>query len=80
MTQPFVGPPTEGDRCAFSADLDCPACNQPATQHMLVDSDWGVVSLAACPVHSGIARAAGKLLGEHDYAPTCITHDCWGTA
>jgi hypothetical protein len=77
MIQPFVGPPTEGRGCAFSADIDCPACGQPSTAHLLLNSDWGLVSLASCPIHVAIARAAGQLLGEHDYAPTCTMRDCW---
>lgn len=77
-TPPFVGLPTAGTGCAFGAALDNPPCNAPATDHVLVNSPaWGVVSLASCGSHVGVARACGSVLAEHEYRPTCAREDCW---
>lgn len=74
-----VGLPTSATaECAYSRDLDTPACGEDATVHVAVRSAvWGVVSLASCGQHAPIARLTGELLGEHAYQPVCLVADCW---
>jgi hypothetical protein len=77
VTEPFVGPPTEdGNGCAFSVDLDTPACGAAPTVHILSEAlGWGLVGLEGCDAHSDIARTAGAVVAEHAYGPGCP--DCW---
>lgn len=67
IVEPTVGAPTiDGGGCAFSADLDTPACGRPETWHVIGQSDaWGVVWLGACEGHHDIARAAVRSPESH---------------
>lgn len=77
MTAPFVGLPTDGNGCAFSLDLDTPACGAPSATHIISETrGWGLVALASCDAHSNVARAAGVVIDEHPYRPGC-PDDCW---
>lgn len=78
MTRPFVGlPEGTGDRCAFSAHLDQPACAERATVHLLSDSaGWGLVTLASCAQHLPLARAAAVSVSEHAFHADCATNAC----
>jgi len=79
MTAPFVGLPTQGMGCAYAPDLGEPFCGADPTVHVLArDAAWGVVSLPTCDLHVSIARwAAGEVMGEHPWQPTCLVADCW---
>lgn len=75
MTAPWVGKPTDEYRavCLYSPHPGEPRCAAPATVHILVDdaTNHGVVALASCDQHSGIARASGVLLMEHPHEGWC---------
>lgn len=76
--EPEVGLPTDGSGCAFSADLDSPACGESETIHLAVQSTtWGLVALSSCDRHVPIARTTGQVLAEHAYQASCATIDCW---
>ncbi|GIE75780.1 hypothetical protein Aph02nite_17300 [Actinoplanes philippinensis] len=76
--KPFTGPPTEVDGCAYSVDLDQPACNDtPAVHIAALDRGWGLVAFSACAVHADIARAAAPPVSEHQYGPHCRAGLCW---
>ncbi len=73
---PGVGGPTSDHRavCAYTGSVpDGPTvCNAAATRHLMVQSPaWGVVGLLACDAHLRIARAAGIVLGEHEFMGLC---------
>jgi len=77
VSGPFVGLPTDGHGCAFSPDLDTPACGAPAVVHILSEAPgWGPVALESCDAHSDVARTAGAVIAEHVYGPRC-PDDCW---
>lgn len=78
MTQSYVGLPTDGAGCAYSADLDEPACGGRPTVHVAVNSAaWGLVALASCMPHAPSARASGDPIAEHPYGPRCDEGTCW---
>ncbi len=79
MSEPYVGLPTEGEGCAFSAVLDSPSCGLPPTVHIHSRATaWGDVGLVACDAHADIARTAGQLIAEHPYGPDCPESTiCW---
>jgi hypothetical protein len=78
VTEPFVGAPTDGQGCAFSAALDAPACGADAVTHILSEAPgWGPVGLETCTRHEPVARAAGAVMGEHPWGPLCRSGDCW---
>ena len=73
----FVGLPTEATGCAFSADLDQPACGAPPVVHMVAEAEgWGLVTLPSCLAHAPIARAAANVITEHAWHEICATNDC----
>ena len=76
--KPFVGPPTEGEGCAYSAELDEPACGMPPGVHLLVRTPgWGLVALTSCGAHVGIALASGEWMRGHPYGIACRDGPCW---
>jgi hypothetical protein len=49
-----------------------PPCGLPATVHIAtVAEGWGLVALASCDVHAGIARRAGQWEAEHQHQLAC---------
>ncbi|WP_416902741.1 hypothetical protein [Micromonospora echinospora] len=78
--KPFVGAPTSpGTGCAYAPDIDQPACDAPATLHVIgYAPGWGWVCLPTCAHHRDLAEAgctrvtdvhpAHGCSGEH-YAP-----------
>jgi hypothetical protein len=58
--------------CSYRLRPETRRCGTPATIHLLLYSDgWGIVGLSTCDDHVHLARAAGRLLGEHRYSSTC---------
>lgn len=71
---PQVGPASDEYRavCAHSHGPDYPQCERPASLHIKVeDGRYGVVALASCDVHLGIARNAARVLADHPYEGFC---------
>ncbi|MBM0279672.1 hypothetical protein [Micromonospora tarensis] len=71
--KPFVGlPVAEAATCAYSADLDQPACGQPTTVHVLGWAEgWGWVVLNTCAGHLDIAKAGCAVIGGEHPAAGC---------
>ncbi|WP_328344913.1 hypothetical protein [Micromonospora sp. NBC_00421] len=65
----FVGLPTVGGQdaaCAYSPDIDKPACGQEVTHHVIGRSEgWGWVALNTCADHLPFAVAACAVLDVH---------------
>ena len=68
-------------RCIYSLDEFDPnssVCGAPATVHVCSESAmYGEVSLSTCDRHAPIARAAGRLVGEHPFGDGCRAHSTW---
>jgi hypothetical protein len=81
VAAPFVGPPSEGEGCAYAVDLDSPACNAQPSLHVQVRSEaWGATALATCNTHAAVARSSGTWITEHPYGPECPeSAACWQT-
>lgn len=78
MTKPFVGLPTEGWGCAFSAAVDIQACEAAPDVHLAVQTPgWGLVSLTSCDRHAVVARATGIVIAEHLFGAACPPGTCW---
>ena len=74
---PEVGLPTEGEGCAFQRDIGQPACGAPCTQHLLSNAEgWGLVTLATCASHVGIALASAQVVSMHTFHADCRTNAC----
>jgi hypothetical protein len=75
VSAPGVGGPSDEYRaiCQFTGLTDHgPACGQPAQVHILtVATGWGLVALASCGRHAGVARRAGAYQAEHLHAGVC---------
>ncbi|MBM0275343.1 hypothetical protein [Micromonospora tarensis] len=70
--KPFVGAPTVDAGCAYSADLDQPACGQPVTVHVIGRAEgWGWVSLKSCAEHAPVAVAGCVEIGDIHPAEGC---------
>jgi hypothetical protein len=77
---PFVGEPAGiSGVCVYSRIPGDLPCGELPTVHLCVESAVkGVVGLAACGNHEGIARASGRVLDEHSYEPPfCKGGACW---
>lgn len=74
---PSVGLPTEGAGCAFQVSIDQPACGAPCTQHLFSNAPgWGMVTLATCDDHVGIALASAPVVTMHAFHADCRTNSC----
>ncbi len=74
MTVPWVGESSDEYRavCLYSLNPDTPPCDQPATVHILTESDkHGLVSLVSCDDHAPTARVSGRYVDEHVYGGVC---------
>lgn len=75
--RPGIGDRCEDHRavCSYSGPRPGPStCQAPATVHLMLDYPAGadgVVGLASCDTHLGIARAAGTVLAEHPHTGLC---------
>lgn len=75
----FVGLPQNGSGCAYGGpDITGEGCGEPEQVHIAVWGGWGLTGLSSCATHAPIARAAGRVLGEHAYADGCAEGVCWG--
>jgi hypothetical protein len=71
---PYVGEPSNEHRavCVYAPTPAGPKCDQPATVHVMVDSDrWGRVALSSCDDHRGVALASGTAIDEHPHQLLC---------
>jgi hypothetical protein len=70
----YVGKPSDEYRavCVYSDRPGAPKCGSPATRHVAVeDAHYGAVALATCSTHLPAAKAAGPVMGEHDFEGFC---------
>ncbi|MFY1669507.1 hypothetical protein ACN27G_06065 [Plantactinospora sp. WMMB334] len=81
--RPYVGPESTEHRgvCLYAPNPGESICAVDATRHVLVDSPtYGPVGLASCGDHVAIARATGRVLGEHPFAGVCgLPSTRWST-
>ncbi|MFI2667908.1 hypothetical protein [Micromonospora carbonacea] len=69
---PYVGLPTDGDGCAYSAAIDQPACTIAAEHHVIgYTGGWGWVCLNTCRAHLAPAVVSCTVIADIHDARSC---------